>query len=77
MTIMEYVQSALERDLTLTVAEFFPRAGEWTEAKYWPFAEHARIVELSEGKLIVPPMPTTEHQDVVLNVCTPMRLRQS
>jgi Uma2 family endonuclease len=28
-------------------------------------AEHNRIIELSEGELILPPMPTTEHQDIV------------
>ncbi len=53
------------RSLTYEVAELFPPRGQWTETDYWPLAEHNRIIELSEGELILPPMPTTEHQDIV------------
>ena len=56
------------RSLTYEVAELFPPRGQWTETDYWPLAEHNRIIELSEGELILPPMPTTEHQRIVLKI---------
>jgi Uma2 family endonuclease len=62
-----------QRPLTRVIAEFFPRQGDWTEADYWPLSQRNRIVELSDGKLIVPPMPTTEHQDVVGNIYVALR----
>lgn len=61
------------RPLTLAVAELFPRRGEWTEADYLPLAERNRLVELSEGELVVPPMPTTRHQNIVGNVYVALR----
>ena len=66
-------QSALQRPLTKAVAELFPRQGDWSESDYWPLAEYNRIVELSDGKLIVLPMPTTEHQDIVFNIAVALR----
>ncbi|MDW8325324.1 MAG: Uma2 family endonuclease [Anaerolineales bacterium] len=40
--------------------------GLWTEERYLDLSGRTnRIIELSEGRLIVPPMPTPEHQDVV------------
>src|SRR5262245_1254603 len=62
-----------QRPLTRAVAELFPRQGDWTEEDYWPIAQRNRIVELSDGKLIVPSMPTTEHQDVVGNIYVALR----
>ncbi len=62
-----------QRPLTYTVAELFPAPGEWTEEDYLPLTERNRIVELSQGELIVPPMPTTEHQEIVLAIATAMR----
>lgn len=47
--------------------------GEWTEEDYLPLTEQNRIIELSQGELIVPPMPTTEHQEIVLTIATAMR----
>ncbi len=43
-----------QRPLTRVIAEFFPRQGDWTEEDYWPISQRNRIVELSDGKLIVP-----------------------
>ncbi len=54
-----------EGTLTYEVAELFPRQGEWTEAAYLSLPETNRLVELSDGKLVVLPMPTTKHQRVV------------
>ncbi|NJN66574.1 MAG: Uma2 family endonuclease [Chloroflexaceae bacterium] len=59
--------------LTEAVAELFPRKGQWTEHDYWPFAEQNRVIELSDGELIAPPMPTTEHQDIVGNIYVALR----
>jgi len=43
--------------------------GQWTEARFLELSERTnRIIELSEGRLIVPPMPTPEHQDILWNV---------
>lgn len=40
--------------------------GVWTEERFLELSGRTnRIIELSEGRLIVPPMPTPEHQDVV------------
>ena len=51
--------------LTSQVALLYPCQGEWTEADYLALPETNRIVELSEGKLVVPEMPTDPHQFAV------------
>jgi Uma2 family endonuclease len=50
---------------TTEVARLFPRQGEWTEAAYLSLPDTNRIVELSEGRLVVPDMPPTSHQYAV------------
>jgi len=47
------------------IAELFPPQGEWTEGDYFALPDTNRIVELSEGRLIVPPHPTRSHQIAV------------
>ena len=47
------------------ILELFPRQGQWTEADYLALPETNRIIELSEGKVVIPDMPTTSHQRVV------------
>jgi len=47
------------------VAEFYPPQGKWTEADYFALPETNRYVELSEGRLIMPPHPTRSHQIAV------------
>jgi Uma2 family endonuclease len=59
--------------LTHAVAELFPRQGQWTEEDYLPLAERNRIVELSEGELVIPAMPTSEHQTIVGNSYVALR----
>lgn len=47
------------------IVDLFPRQGQWTEADYLALPETNRIIELSEGKVVMPDMPTTSHQRVV------------
>lgn len=56
------------------VAALFPPQGQWTEEDYFALPDTNRYVELSEGRLIVPPHPTNRHQVAVLELA--MRLRQ-
>lgn len=54
-----------QRRLTTEIAQLWPRQGEWNEADYFALPDTNRFVELSEGKLIMPPHPTDTHQQVV------------
>jgi Uma2 family endonuclease len=47
------------------VAELYPPQGQWTEGDYFSLPDTNRIVELSEGRLIMPPRPTRSHQVAV------------
>ena len=47
------------------VAELYPPQGEWTEAHYFALPDTNRYVELSEGRIIMPPHPTRSHQIAV------------
>jgi Uma2 family endonuclease len=44
------------------VAELFPPQGQWTEDDYFALPETNRYLELSDGRLIMPPHPTFSHQ---------------
>jgi Uma2 family endonuclease len=46
---------------TWAIAELFPPQGHWSEEEYLALDTN-RIVELSDGCLEVPPLPTTSHQ---------------
>jgi len=63
-----------EEKLTVEILELFPRQGEWTEEDYFKLPETNRIIELSEGRLIITPAPTTQHQRVLgklyLSICS-------
>jgi len=50
---------------TIEIVSLFPRQGEWTEADYFRLPESNKIIELSEGRLIISPSPTNQHQVVV------------
>lgn len=63
-----------KRKLALEVAELYPPQEEWTEEDYFALPETNRYVELSGGKLIMPPHPTNRHQKAVLELA--VRLRQ-
>ena len=49
---------------TLELLKIFPRQGKWTESAYFSLPETNRIIELSKGRLIITPAPTTQHQDI-------------
>jgi Uma2 family endonuclease len=51
--------------LTTKIAWLFPRQGEWTEEAYFALPETNHIVELSEGRLVIPDLPTTSHQRAI------------
>ena len=51
---------------TIEIVSLFPKQGHWTEEAYFRLPETNRIVELSEGRLIITPSPTTQHQRIVL-----------
>lgn len=55
------------------VAELYPHQGEWTERDYFALPNTNRHVELSEGRLIVPPLPTPQHQWVVMELAFRLR----
>jgi Uma2 family endonuclease len=50
---------------TIEIVCLFPRQGEWTEEAYLRLPETNRIIELSEGRLIISPSPTNRHQEIV------------
>jgi Uma2 family endonuclease len=59
--------------LTTQVALLYPRQGEWTEADYLALPATNRLVELSDGKLVVPDMATDPHQLAVGELFAAMR----
>jgi len=58
---------------TWEVAELWPLQGQWTESDYFSLPDTNRIVELSEGRLVMPPLPTFEHQRIVFDLAVRMR----
>ncbi len=54
--------------LVTEIAQLWPLQEEWTEADYFALPDTNRLVELSEGELIMPPHPTETHQRVVLHL---------
>ena len=49
------------------VALLFPAQGEWSEDEYLRLTDHTRhLVEFRDGHIEVLPMPTEEHQRIVL-----------
>ena len=49
---------------TIELLDLFPRQGQWTEADYFRLPETNKIIELSEGRLIITPPPTDLHQKI-------------
>jgi len=50
------------------VAKLFPPQGQWSESEYFALPDTNRYVELSEGRLIMPPHPTFRHQEALKRV---------
>jgi len=55
------------------VAQLWPPQGQWTEEDYFSLPDTNRLVELSEGELIMPPHPTYSHQVAVGELYTALR----
>lgn len=48
------------------IARLFPPQGQWSEGSYLSFTESiSQIVELVDGSIEVPEMPTKTHQQIV------------
>jgi len=56
----EELSDERQHRLVTELAELFPRQKEWTEEDYFALPDTNRYVELSEGRLIMPPHPTYE-----------------
>lgn len=67
------MQIEAKKDLAVKVANLYPRQGEWTEEHYFSLPDTNRYVELSEGRLIMPPHPTRRHQVVLEELYVHMR----
>lgn len=70
------VQPGIEEDkrqLAFEIAELWPRQGEWTEEDYFALPDTNRLIELSEGKITMPPHPTRSHQMVLEELYVLMR----
>lgn len=48
--------------LSTEVAKLFPAQGQWTESDFLTLPETNHIVELSNGTLVIPDVPTDAHQ---------------
>ena len=62
------IEEIRQENLTIDILRLFPRQGEWTEADYFRLPESNRIIELSEGRLIISPSPTPKHQSISSNI---------
>ncbi len=62
---MSSIATTETTELTLEIAQLWPPRGQWTEADYFALPATNRYIELSEGKLIMPPHPTRSHQRAV------------
>ena len=55
----------IEKDLAIEVANLYPPQGEWKEEDYFSLPDTNRYVELSDGRIIMPPHPTFSHQEAL------------
>jgi Uma2 family endonuclease len=49
---------------TWEIAELFPEQGEWTEEEYMLLPSN-RLIEFSDGRIEILPMPSRRHQEIV------------
>lgn len=63
--MLQSVEEIQAEGKILEILDLFPRQGEWTEEDYYKLPETNRIIELSQGRLIITPAPTTQHQIVI------------
>jgi len=62
------IEEIRQENLTIDILRLFPLQGEWTEADYFRLPESNRIIELSEGRLIISPAPTPKHQKISIRL---------
>ena len=67
------IEEISQENLTIEISRLFPRQGEWTEADYFRLPETNKIIELSEGRLIISPSPTDQHQKISGNLYSVLR----
>lgn len=58
------IESSTIGQPTIEIVSLFPKQGHWTESDYFRLPETNRIIELSEGMLIMTPSPTEKHQRI-------------
>lgn len=67
--VIEQTEIVLQKDVqprpTTQIVELWPFQGEWNEGDYFALPDTNRLIELSEGALIMPPHPTETHQRVL------------
>jgi len=61
---------AHEPTVISNLLELLPGPGEWAEDEYYFVSDRGRFVELSNGNLEFPPMPTESHQLISLRLTT-------
>ena len=59
---------AHEPTVISNLIELLPGPGEWAEGEYYFVSDRGRFVELSDGNLEFPPMPTESHQLISLRL---------
>ena len=64
MVMARSIEEISPQENLIELLKLFPRQGEWTEADYFKLPETNRIIELSEGRLIITPSPTDQHQKI-------------
>ncbi|HUB24867.1 MAG TPA: Uma2 family endonuclease, partial [Tepidisphaeraceae bacterium] len=56
------------------IAELFPDQGDLSESDYLTLTEHTnRMAEFTDGRIEVLPMPTWDHQEILLYLITVLR----
>lgn len=68
------IEEIRQENLTIEILRLFPRQGKWTEADYFRLPESNKIIELSEGRLIISPSPTTQHQMILGSLFSTLRI---
>jgi len=63
--LVQTIEKLQSEDRLLEIVELFPCQGKWTEEDYFNLPETNKMIELSEGRLIISPSPTPKHQRIV------------
>ena len=59
--------------LVPNLAELWPPQGQWTETDYFSLPDANRIIELSDGEVLIMPPPSFRHQQILGNLFAIMR----